>query len=163
MQTRLIEVELTAVADARVIAHVRSLLVEPCVVLLNWDYGEPGQQYPCWMTLKDALSGSGIAYCEHGFGPRHPWGLVQAGHESMGMDSNWFTTFMDAFFQSAACEQLTIWRVFQVEADGTQIPLTDEDTWEATWDRVYDLRARDPARRYDCGHSIACGPCGQPN
>ena len=102
----LIESELAGVSDARVIRHVRGMLVEPHIVFRNWDYGEPGQQYPCWMVLRDAKSGGEIAYCEYGFGPRCPWGLVSSGHEekdrSMGMDSGWFASFLDAFFESAA-------------------------------------------------------------
>jgi hypothetical protein len=42
----LIEDELASVWDARVTAHIRSMLVEPYVALCQWDYGEQGQQYP---------------------------------------------------------------------------------------------------------------------
>jgi hypothetical protein len=38
----LVEAELAAVSDARVVAHIRGILVEPHVVLRSWDYGEPG-------------------------------------------------------------------------------------------------------------------------
>jgi hypothetical protein len=158
----LIESELANVSDARVIEHIRGMLVEPNVVLRSWDYGEPGQKYPCWMVLKDASrSGGAIAYCEYGFGPRCPWGLVSSGDDvkdqSMGMDSGWFTTFLDAFFESVASIDLAIWRVFEVKPGGARTPLTDEGTWEATWKRIADLRSSHPATRYDCGHSISIG------
>jgi hypothetical protein len=39
--------ELPLVDDVRVQRHVRSLLVEPEVILRTWDYGDPGQQYSC--------------------------------------------------------------------------------------------------------------------
>src|SRR6267154_2221046 len=52
------------------------MLIEPYVLLRYWDYGEPGQQYPCWMVLRDDHSGGEVAYCEYGFGPRCPWGLI---------------------------------------------------------------------------------------
>src|SRR5262249_4421348 len=112
--SRLIEVELAAVADVRVVAHVRSLLVDPYAVLLNWDYGKSDQQHSCSVVLRDAHSDAEIVYCEQGFGPLCPWGLHQSGHQSMGMDSSWYATFMDAFFESLASVQLRIWRVFQV-------------------------------------------------
>jgi hypothetical protein len=48
----LIEGELATLSDDRVIAHIRSMLIEPYVLLRYWDYGEPGQQYPCWMVLR---------------------------------------------------------------------------------------------------------------
>src|SRR5262249_17538203 len=114
----LIEGELAGVSDARVIQHILGMLVEPHVVFRNWDYGEPGQQYPCWFVLKDAQSSGEIAYCEYGFGPRCPWGLVSSADEeqyrSMGMDSGWFMTFLDAFFESFACVELPIWKVIKV-------------------------------------------------
>jgi hypothetical protein len=73
-----IEGELAGVSDSRVVQHIRGMLVAPHVVLRNWDYGEPGQQYPCWFVLQDAQSSGEIAYCEYGFGPRCPWGLVSS-------------------------------------------------------------------------------------
>jgi hypothetical protein len=153
----LIEREMATVSDARVIAHIRGMLVEPHAVLLGWDYGEPGQQYLCWMVLKDVHSGGEIAYSEYGFGPRSPWGLVTSGYPHMGMDPGWFTTFLDAFFESAACLELPIWRAIYVDPDGTRIPVTDEGPWEPTWRQIFDLRSRDQTRRYDCGHSINYG------
>jgi len=155
----LVESELSTLSDARVIAHIRARLVEPHPVLCLWDYGEPGQQYPCCFVLSDAKSGGEVAYCEHGFGPRAPWGLVDSTSEGrhMGMDSGWFTTFLDAFFESTACVELPIWRVFRGEPDGTRIPVTAEDGWENTWVRIYGLRSSDPTRRYHCGHSVNYG------
>jgi len=158
--TQLIDREVASLTDVRVVTHIRGMLLEPCVVLLDWDYGEPGQQYPCWMVVNDAKSGGEIVYCEHGFGPRCPWGLVcsSTNGRHMGMDSGWFTTFLDVFFDSFACIELPIWRVFKVEADGTRVAITDEGAWKATWSRVYDLRRNDPTKHYDCGHSIVYGP-----
>jgi len=92
------------------------MLVEPYVALCQWDYGEQGQQYP-WIVLTDRYPT--IAYSEYGFGPRSCWGLLCApdrGCQSMGMDSGWFTTFLDAFFESMACIDLPIWKAFSVEA-----------------------------------------------
>jgi hypothetical protein len=154
----LIETELARVSDDRVLTHVRAMLVEPYAVLLKWDYGEPDQRYPCWMVLSDPGSGAEIAYSEFGFGPRCPWGLVgsKPGMDHMGMDSGWFTTFLDAFFESSTSVVLPIWRVFKVESDGTRIAITDEAAWETTWKHVFELRNSDPTTRYDCDHSINC-------
>jgi hypothetical protein len=41
-----------------------------------WDYGEPNDAYPCWIVLEHPESNTCIAYCEEGFGPRDPWGLL---------------------------------------------------------------------------------------
>jgi hypothetical protein len=156
----LIEHELEHLSDARVTAQIRGLLVEPEAVLRNWDYGKPGEQYPCWAVLSDAGSNTGIAYCESGFGPRNPWGLVWLGsgegeHMSIGMDSSWFSTFIDAYFESSAAAELPIWRVFKTGSSGIRHPITDENSWEATWQRVTECRNADPESRYDCDHSIA--------
>jgi hypothetical protein len=155
----LVDRELEHLLDARVKAHIRRLLVEPEPVLRDWDYGEPGEQFPCWAVLSDSNSKTGIAYCESGFGPRNPWGLVWLGsdekrHISMGMDSGWFPTFLDAYFESSVATELPIWRVFRTASTGDREPITDENTWEATWARVAECREADPASRYDCDHNI---------
>ncbi|GLH77975.1 hypothetical protein SSBR45G_28830 [Bradyrhizobium sp. SSBR45G] len=154
----LIEAELAELSDKRVLSHIRGMLVAPHMVLRDWDYGQPGQQYPCWFVLRDQESGAEIAYCEQGFGPRSPWGLVSSADapecRHMGMDSGWFTSFLDAFFDSFACVALPIWKVIRIDAKGTRTCLTDDGPWEITWQRVYELRERDRASRYDCGHDI---------
>jgi hypothetical protein len=70
----LVERELESLSDARVLEHIRKMLVEPEVAFRAWDYGKPGEKYPCWTVLKHAASKTGIAYCEYGFGLRCPWG-----------------------------------------------------------------------------------------
>ena len=89
------------------------VLVEPHVVLRGWDYGTPGQQYPCWIVLNDSgHSGAVIAYCEFGFGPRCLWGLVGSSDapadSQMGMGSGWFPSFLNAYFESFAAPELPI-------------------------------------------------------
>jgi hypothetical protein len=75
----------------------------------------------------------------------------------MRMDSGWYPTFLEAFFESFAAVDLRIWRVFRAAPDGTRAPLSDEGTWEATWKRIHELRSSDPTSRYDCGHGISIG------
>jgi hypothetical protein len=155
----LIQDEVTTLSDARVVTQIKKLLVEPRVVLRNWDYGEPGQQYPCWIVLDDpAHPYSAIAFCEYGFGPTIPWGLVSSGDTvgdmSMGMDSEWFLTFLDAYFASWAATQLPIWKILKEEPDRTLIPLSEEGAWDSTWDRIKELRNSDPSGRYHCRHDV---------
>src|SRR5262249_41198085 len=52
----LVEDELARMADARVTTQIRSLLTEPKPFLRDWDYGEKGQQYVCWIVLEDHSS-----------------------------------------------------------------------------------------------------------
>ena len=156
-----IEGELASVSDERVTSHVRRLLVEPSVALLLWSYGEPGQRYPCWTVLDDAPhSSTVIVYCAQGFGPRCPWGLVRSGIEvddgqvSMGMDSGWFPTFMDAFLDSIAANALPIWCVFKELSDGAKAPVSEENDWAATWKQRDAIQDNDPSSRYHVGHGI---------
>ncbi|HEY9104582.1 hypothetical protein [Chitinimonas sp.] len=154
----LVEAELEGIRDARVVAHIRSQLVEPVAVERAWNYGEEGETYPCWSILEHPNSSTAIAYCEFGFGPRTPWGLVGlAGFTdmSMGMDCGWYLTLTDAFFESAAATELPIWRVYkQTSGPYPGVALTDEADWESTWAKVYALRVADPTARYHCSQSI---------
>ncbi|WP_456620605.1 MULTISPECIES: hypothetical protein [unclassified Bradyrhizobium] len=158
----LIADELMTLSDARVVAHVMKLLVAPHSVLRSWDYGTRGRQYPCWIVLDDpAHSFSAIAFCEFGFGPKCPWGLISSGDAPsdmhMGMDSGWFPSFLDAYFDSWAATELPIWQIMKEEPDRTLVPLSGEGTWGGTWDRINELRSADPSGRYDCRHGITYG------
>lgn len=157
-----VEAELATLNDPRVTSHIRRLLVEPTTLLRKWDYGAPGQTYPCWAVLNHTESNTGIAYCEFGFGPRAPWGLVflsGTSHMSIGMDSAWFKSFLEAYFESKAAADLPIWRVFRQEGDSYPgIALTGESDWNSTWDEVYRRRVADSSSRYNCHHSIQIQP-----
>lgn len=157
----LIESELESVLDDRVVRHVRALLVEPHEVMRGWDYGQPKDQFPCWTVLDDHKnSRTGIAYCEFGFGPRSPWGLVSTGdgkgeEMSIGMDSGWFESFMDAFFDSFAVTTLPIWRVFSMDGGAPKEPLTAELSWEDAWVRCKAVREDDPRANYMVHHTVS--------
>ncbi len=154
----LVEAELVELNNARIETHVRGLLISPHAVVRGWDYGAKDEAYPCWSVLEHKVSNTGISYCEQGFGPETPWGLVfLAGteHMSMGMDCGWFQCFLDAYFESQAVTELPIWRVFQSppgEFPGK--PLTVEGSWGSTWVEVERLRALHPDNSYDCRQSV---------
>lgn len=157
----LVEAELAGLTDSRVIAHLRGLLVPPAPVMRDWDYGEEGEAYPCWSVLEHPASNTGISYCESGFGPRSPWGLVVLSgtqHMSIGMDAGWFRRLLGAYFESQAATELPIWRVFQ---DGPDEPsgrlLTAEGAWESTWAEVMRLRSLHPGNRYHCRQFVYPG------
>jgi hypothetical protein len=162
----LVAQEIRSVRDERVVEHIRRLLVTPYVEDRSWDYGET---FPCWIVLDDRdASDTGIAYCEFGFGPTSPWGLLSMDESkdrrSMGMDSGWFPTFMDAFFNSFACSALPIWRVFSMDGGSPSKPLTDEMAWDDAWAACHAKRLSDPRSHYMVHHSILYGAaaCGQP-
>ena len=103
----LVNREVAMTSDERLAEQIQWLLVDPYVVDRDWDYGKPGEQFPCWTVLEHYPSNTGIAYCESGFGPKCPWGLVSLSgpHMSIGMDSGWFSSLESAFKDSWAYEQ----------------------------------------------------------
>jgi hypothetical protein len=74
---------------------------------------------------------------------------------SIGMDSGWFVSFLEAYFDSFAATELPIWRVFQQENDDYPgLALTGEADWDSTWKEVERLRKLHPTIKYHCAHSI---------
>ena len=100
----LVQKELDHITDPALLNRIRELLVTPYPVERNWDYGKVGERFICWTVLEDPPSNTGIAYCEQGFGPSDPWGLVFLSGEymSIGMDSRWFLTLESAMRESRA-------------------------------------------------------------
>jgi hypothetical protein len=156
--TALVERELATLRDRRVVDHIRGLLITPECQMRAWDYGRAGEAFPCWFVLAHKASNTGIAYCEYGFGPSMPWGLLfleGTQHMSMGMDSSWFQHFLEAYFESRASSEIAIWRVFQHQGtDFPGKPISEESTWESTWAEVERLRGSKSEFRYDCWQSI---------
>lgn len=101
----LVKAELATINDSALVTAIHALMVEPYAVDRDWDYGLPGQTYVCWTVAEHPLSNTAIVYCESGFGPAHPWGLVSLSgpNTSMGMDSSWYARLEDAVRESAAC------------------------------------------------------------
>lgn len=76
---------------------------------------------------------------------------------SIGMDSGWFSTFMDAYFDSFAATDLAIWRVFKETPGQSSTPISDEQHWHTAWEQIEALRAQDGEAHYGCSHSITYG------
>src|SRR6185437_5067450 len=89
----LVEKEIARVSSSEAAALIRSLLVPPRCEDRPWDYDEPGEKYPCWIVAEHPASRTGIGYCEKGFGPKCPWGLLWLSeHLNMGADYSWFSS-----------------------------------------------------------------------
>jgi hypothetical protein len=90
--------ELALIADPTRRTALHAVLREPVMEMRDWDYGPPGGQFPCWIVTVASERGVVIGYCEQGFGPRCPWGLLWTDAQtSMGMDCGWFSSLADAF------------------------------------------------------------------
>jgi hypothetical protein len=106
--SELVERELALTSSPEVVALIRRLLVTPRCEQRPWDYGAPNDTYPCWIFAEHPSSNTCYAYCEYGFGPQCPWGLLglSGEHLNMGMDSGWFTSLEDLVKDSWAAEEL---------------------------------------------------------
>jgi hypothetical protein len=102
--TTLVVEQLSRIGDSLLAARIQELLVEPNPVSRAWHYGAPREKFICWTVLEHRPSNTGIAYCEQGFGPTYPWGLVFLSglYTSIGMDSAWFSSLEEAFRDSMA-------------------------------------------------------------
>jgi hypothetical protein len=100
----LTRLELTKITNPDLVHRIHELQVSPYVVQRDWDYGKPGEAFDCWIVLEHWPSNTGIAYCEKGFGPAYPWGLVflTGEHMSIGMDSAWHSSLAWAMRESIA-------------------------------------------------------------
>jgi len=92
------------IAQPELVELVHRLSVPVRCEFRGWDYGVDGQDWPCWIFAEHPESNTAFAYCEQGFGPRDPWGLLFLSGEcmSMGMDCGWFSSMEDLFRQSKA-------------------------------------------------------------
>jgi hypothetical protein len=101
---KLVASEVLRVGQPELAERIKKMLVPVRCETREWDYGEPGKGYPCWIVAEHPDSNTAFAYCEHGFGPGYPWGLLSiAGqHMSMGMDCGWFVSLEEAFRDSFA-------------------------------------------------------------
>jgi hypothetical protein len=54
--------EASLVSDDLVRDALRAMLIQPELHFRNWDYGEPGERYPCWTVARDEASDTAIVY-----------------------------------------------------------------------------------------------------
>ena len=95
--------ELARITQPELVARIKELLVPIRSEQVGWDYGDPGQSYPCWIVAYDPETNLAFAYSEHGFGPSYPWGMFWKGpDQSMGMDNSWYLSLEDVFRESIA-------------------------------------------------------------
>jgi hypothetical protein len=102
--SKIIQADLSKIKNPQALELIRTLLVPLRCEDRPWDYGEPGMKYPCWIFAEHQTSNTAFAYCEQGFGPRCPWGLlgISGEHLNMGMDSSWFSSLEDLVKDSQA-------------------------------------------------------------
>ena len=100
----ILRIQLDELSEGSRLHQIKRLLIAPRLERRIWDYGSEGQMFPCWFVLDHPESNTGIAYCDEGFGPRCPWGLMflTGEHLSMGPDASWYPELGAAFAESMA-------------------------------------------------------------
>ena len=95
---KLIEEEINKISQEELVSTIQDHKVAIRVENREWDYSNTYKEYPCYIVLEDKKSNTAIAYCENGFGPAYPWGLlfIEGEYMSMGMDANWFCSLEEA-------------------------------------------------------------------
>jgi hypothetical protein len=98
---KLVSEEISRIADSQLAAEIRNRLVPPRREVRKWDYCGPPwnageEEYPCWIVARrDEFVV--FAYCEYGFGPESPWGILSSNPSgSMGPDYCWYRSLEDA-------------------------------------------------------------------
>jgi hypothetical protein len=85
--------QLAGIVDPHLRDEARRVLIEPMLRDVPWDYGEEGEAFACWIIADFRPSHPYVAaYCDRGFGPEVPFGIIDADLSSMGMDAQWFDT-----------------------------------------------------------------------
>jgi hypothetical protein len=145
----LVESQMQQITDPVVREALQSLLVEPFLQTRNWFYGgEPEIVFPCWVVADDPENNTRYVYCEEGFGPVIPWGLVSNSGLEMGMDSGWFDTLERAFYDSFACADLLIWNVIKRDENDEERLLAHSLNHEDAYKLIEKLKAEQGIPKY---------------
>jgi hypothetical protein len=92
----LVDFDIERIADDRLVQRIKELRVTPYPVEREWDYGEAGDHYTCWIVLKHSQSEIEVAYCKDGFEEHDPWGFMFGEDASIGMDCQWYPSLESA-------------------------------------------------------------------
>jgi hypothetical protein len=93
----LVAEQVAGIIDADLREAAMGWLIEPVLHDVPWDYGREHETFPCWIVadLRPSVPYV-VAYCEHGFGPDDPFGVIDGDLSSMGMDAQWFKSLEPA-------------------------------------------------------------------
>jgi len=99
--TQLVENEIAKIDQLELIEVIQNHRTTPRVESREWNYGYAS--YDCWILIENSKLNCAIAFCESGFDPESPFGVLAAhrGDLSMGMDSEWYLSLEDAVRNSS--------------------------------------------------------------
>ncbi len=94
---QLVDTQLASITEPGRRDALSALLVVPECQSRSWDYGAEDERYSCWLVARISEFEIGIVYCERGFGPGNPWGIVSLRDDAMGPDGAWHESLDQAF------------------------------------------------------------------
>ncbi|HEY2840193.1 MAG TPA: hypothetical protein VGJ26_13645 [Pirellulales bacterium] len=86
---QLVDIQLLTIVDPSRREALKERLVSPQPLSLKWGYGAPDERFQCWLIGFSKDGKLRLVYCDQGFGPEYPWGIVGASQDWMGMDCDW--------------------------------------------------------------------------
>lgn len=96
--------ELALIEDPARCSALAAILVEPRVEEREWLYSRDPVRYPYWVVAESVEQKILLVYCEQGFGPSFPWGVLYTGDhpmdQTLGMDAQWNWYLEEAFWRS---------------------------------------------------------------
>lgn len=99
---QLVRSELAQISEEAVRDALQRYLVPAVCQMRRWEFGADGVRFPCWVVAAFSSCRTVIAYCESGFGPGYPWGIVPLDEDAMGDDGAWHINLEHAFRNSPA-------------------------------------------------------------
>ena len=108
---KVVQSQINMIKDPIVKEGLQSILVEPTNHLRHWDYSGTNETFECWTVAVDNNSDTSLIYCEKGFGPKCPWGLVATSFSYFGMDSGWYSNLEECYLESYHAGDLKIWNI----------------------------------------------------
>lgn len=149
----LVASQMQQITDPVVHDALKALLIEPFLQDRKWFYGNSPDDpvFPCWVVADDPANDTRYVYCEEGFGPKIPWGIVFISGLEMGMDSGWFDTLERAFYDSFACGDLPIWNVIKRDVAPEEQLVAHSLNMDDAYKLLEKLKAEQGISKY--GHS----------
>ena len=136
---QLVRQQLDSIEDDVVRDAIVALLVEPFVQYRRWfDDLEPET---CWVVAVDPTNNICFMYSEEGFSPDVTWGMMFTSDLYMGMDSNWYRTLEEAFYDSWTGTPFPVWNVVNPKADDKARVIESSLTLDQAIDMIAKLNA----------------------
>ena len=144
--------EILKIKDPIILNGLGQILIKPFKHLRTWDYSTTNEKFSCWSIALDSGTDTSLIYCDKGFGPKTPWGLVSTKNLYFGMDSAWFNNLEECYLDSFAGGELPIWGVERHNEDNTKEIIVSDLIADKAFEIIESLRKKQVAEKYYIVH-----------